>query len=560
MNDAIYYIASKLNKKWVKGFKQLTNNPVALGRYEYINTVLPNIENYYITDKADGIRCFLHITTEFARYITANSVKYITGALPVGASKGVLGATPGAEYIFDCELVNDVVYIFDVVVFNSTPVSSKIFQERYKLLVEFEKSLTSGEFDEELKKLVYVKKFYKLDVANYEMRLIQLYKYNVKNTPYEVDGIIFVESTADYNNTLNLKWKPANELTIDFLALKCAPGKYVLVNGITLQNAERFGITPNKKFRGLIESLDNDKNPNFGKYIPVPFYNSVIPNIYIVDNVPKMEEEIDMRVIELSFKDGDWHFHRIRKDRDIELKSRAYYGNDYKVAETTLRSIMNPLNFKDLLLPMQLLQNSYFTKQDDDYRAIKRFNNDVKRELISKYKRDTVMDLASGRGGDLGKYISAGVKNLIMLEIDNDAIDELLICKYNILPKSTHTCNMAIIQMDLNVAYKKNIKTIEQNFVGADAFVDNIPVYNQNSIPVIFCHFAMHYMLKDESSVNNIAAFISYYLQKSGMFIMTIFDSGRVQYLLKDGEWRPNDKYMIRYKAGANVNIADSNG
>lgn len=364
----------------------------------------------------------------------------------------------------------------------------------------------------------------------------------MKTTSYKTDGLIFVESTQNYNNTKNLKWKPYEFLTIDFMAVKCAPGQYILMVGISSKMKKQFNIA-DSEYVNLLKTLPITINE---EYVPIPFINSLIPHIYHYDNTGNgVDKGVDLHghIIELSLdKDLKWVFHRIRYDRDVELNSGSYYGNNYKVAETTLMTILNPLLMKDLMSsPIILSKDMYFKKQDMTYQHVKKFNNYVKKLLIMRYKNDTILDLASGRGGDLNKYIAANTRNLIMLEIDINAIEEVIDRKYNILTKinasNASGCNLIILQVDLNKDFKKNIDIIGNN-------CDN------KQFPVIHCHFAMHYLLGSIKSATNIISFINHYLEKNGTFVITIFDGKKVFDLLSrnNGKWQSNNKYMISYK------------
>jgi len=374
-----------------------------------------------------------------------------------------------------------------------------------------------------------------------------------KNLPYKIDGIIFTIDGYNYNKTINLKWKPPTKLTIDFLALSTGkPNKYILNSGILDNIADKFNINPNDNYNKIVNnfyqsigSLKKDEN----KYRPILFYNSIIPNIFYFNS----KKDLNGHVIELSFdnKTYEWKFRKIRSDRDVELKYGTYYGNNYKVAEQTLQSILNPLTIKELTSSTILIkENLYFKKQDSSYKNVRSFNNYVKNMLIYKYKDvNTIIDLASGRGGDLNKYINTNVKNLLMLEIDINAIEEIINRKYTILPRSNSRCDLSVIKIDLNQNYKKNISLIDNKFTNLDEFLVNPQTYKKNSAQVIHCHFAMHYFLTDASSTKNILSFITHYLSKDGIFIVTIFNGDRVFKLLEEnnGSWKVDNKYMIKY-------------
>lgn len=538
--DEIKYIGNVLGKKWVTSFKQLMNNPKPLTKKKYIESVLPNIDKYYLTDKADGLRSFLLITKNYIKLLTSENVKYLPVENPFEH-----------EYIFDCEYIEPNIFIFDVIKYKDKNVSNEIFQDRYKLLQEFQDMLEKSN----LKETIKVKKIYKLAINNYQSVIINVYKY--KSKEYTIDGLIFVESTANYNNTINLKWKPAEYLTIDFLAIQTHESEYILLTGIKPSIAKNFGLETNNNYKSISKSLEELDIVVKDEYMPIPFYNSLKPNIYLFS--PDSKEDLHGHIVELSLNDdGKWEFHRIRYDRDVELKNGSYYGNDYKTAETTLQSILNPLSIKELISSRNaLMSNQYFKKQDDEYRTVKKFNNYVKNLLIQRYKaegHDSVIDLAAGRGGDLAKYTNAGIKNLLMLEIDINAIDELLDRKYKIFTRDVK-CNMVVLRTDLNDDYKKNITSIEKNLINSDKYMHSC-LYLAGSVKIMHCHFAMHYLLTSEKAAKNIASFINHFLSKGGVFIMTVFDGRKVFDLLKQnkGKWNPNEHYKIS-RIGADKNI-----
>src|SRR6185369_11841851 len=95
---------------------------------------------------------------------------------------------------------------------------------------------------------VKVKSFHKLTMENYQKCIM---KVNTTKTVYKQDGMIFIESNMDYNNTQNLKWKPPEFLTIDFWAIRYKPDTYILSVGISTKMANEFGIEPSQEYKKL---------------------------------------------------------------------------------------------------------------------------------------------------------------------------------------------------------------------------------------------------------------------------------------------------------------------
>ena len=124
------------------GFKQLGSAAKEINRNTYFREVLPNIDRYYLTDKADGERSIVYVNNDESFYLTAKQV------FPIGTKSKKL-------WIMDCELV-DRLYVFDVMYADGKSLVSEPFSERSKHLEEAAK-LSGGK----------VKPLVKLDETTY---------------------------------------------------------------------------------------------------------------------------------------------------------------------------------------------------------------------------------------------------------------------------------------------------------------------------------------------------------------------------------------------------------
>jgi len=279
-------------------------------------------------------------------------------------------------------------------------------------------------------------------------------------------------------------------------------------------------------------------------FFPVPFVPSIIPDIYKFPVIWGKHSSIaaNNQIIEVSYNvtKQKWQFHRIRTDRVQELADGHYYGNNYEIAELTLESIINPLTIHDLVKSKtELSKNFYFEKSDDKYKSVRKYNSFVKGLLIKRYAASTfVIDMASGKGQDLGRYYDARVKNLLMLEIDQSAIDEIITRKYEFSKKlwiegidrsiqiagyRSQSTALVVAQMDFNSSSAGNIKKIETH---TNKFL-------KASVDVIICNMALHYLVGTPQHIKNIVEFISYWLRDGGDFIFTSLNSERISELLK---------------------------
>ena len=221
----------------------------------------------------------------------------------------------------------------------------------------------------------------------------------------------------------------------------------------------------------------------------------------------------------------------------MELARGNYFGNNYKVAEMTWLSYEMPLIIEDL----DIYQTATYFQEHDNIlqKASRNFNSYVKSEIVGQFKNTKwLMDLASGKGQDLFRYASHGIKNAVFLEIDNIALQELIFRKHE-FSKNDSEGSMSIYthQLDLNHKYKENIETLSDIAI------------SQASIDIIMCHFAFHYLIKDNKSLQNIIKFIAYWLKPGGRFIFTAFDGKEIIKLLNEnnGEWTIKSNNDIKY-------------
>jgi SAM-dependent methyltransferase len=526
---------SKLFDKKFNTLKQIGLSPKGLSRFDYISELLPNIDNYMITDKADGIRSIIDI----------DSVKSIAKCI-IGSNYFELNKVSGKSSIIECEVLNDkkIILIYDIFEYNNELLINKPFNERYTILSKLSIKHSEWKFK--------IKTFIKLTLSNYSKSIMQLYDI-MKKAEYNTDGIIFTFINNNYLKTNHYKWKPPEHLTIDFLVVE----NLQLWSGISQRLFKQIGLTLPENYNQIASKwvkFNNDIIIN--EYFPIPFTPSISPLVYLmpIKNAPK---DLVGKIVELSWNNNSWIFHRIRDDRDKELKEGHYFGNNFEVAELTYELIINPLTLKDLISPIQILtKNFYFEKTDDKYKSARNFNSYVKSQLISRnYGAKYVIDMASGKGQDLGRYYFNKIKNLLMLEIDQSAIDELITRKYDIAKKIridapikinsiSESTNLLISQMDLNQPSELNINKIESIFKN----------FKSNSVDLIICNFAFHYLVEDISHINNIVSFISYWLKPGGEFMFTALNSEKINPLIKTEKWEVGP-YKIERKSPNIINV-----
>lgn len=537
--------------------KNTLNAAKSMTKSSYYSEIYPPI-GWWVTDKADGERCLVYAKGDMVNVIYSN---FETAPVASGTLKNIV----------DCELITTTsgkrkLGIFDVLYCNDQNLTNMPIEDR----LGFAKTVLA-QIAEPLKGIgieAFIKDYVQISQPIEEA---VLKVYNTKRD-YKTDGLILTSQTGNYYETKNRKWKPTEENTIDFMVIECPktflgkkelqekPGKklYVLMCGMNTIRRKQLGITlwPDYKSDTGVDTS--------GGYIPVLFQSVLWPYAYVYYHDTADVEYADLhgKVCEFSvnkkaadtlksaFSKGTvdtdldiWKLNRVREDRSI---AAGEYGNDFDVAEQVFSNIIDPFNLDDLWLG----NTSYFEKQRDTiYRAPNKFKRFVIKQAFEKYLEPgiSVLDLAAGRGADLGPYNQAGISRLVAIDIDPTALVELI---HRSADKHIVGMRKTGSAMKLNVL----VSDVSGNpNVNKSAIADRFAI---NDVDVIVCNFAFHYFCTSAPAVNNALSFIGSMCDPSHdtYFIMTVLDGQKVFDLLKDIDegdaWKivenSVEKYLIR--------------
>jgi SAM-dependent methyltransferase len=271
------------------------------------------------------------------------------------------------------------------------------------------------------------------------------------------DGIILVAVNKPYSYT-PLKWKPDYLNTIDFKIKK--------LNLNTCSEKEHWKIfcSGDTPFSDISEvSIDQKIGSNF----------------------------LSNTVVEFKYENSGFTPLRQRFDKKE--------GNYIKVAENIFENILNPFDIGKLKLK----------RKDSSFYDMRRYHNFIKRRLLEKHSGKTLLDLACGKGGDIGKWADFNIKHVTCYDINEDSITEAL-KRYSKLKNN------------------KTTKNFEFNFGVADLSKTIVEV--PNSVDTISCFFAIHYFYKDYESlkffIKNTKS-----LKKGGRFLITTLDKDSLEEL-----------------------------
>ena len=521
--------------KHKKGLRSLYNVVKEVNKSDYYKVIFPNITNYLLLEKADGLRTIV-IFDGAKMTLMGGDIKHID-----------LKTNHDEISVCDVELVDGKLYVFDMIMFEGENLVDLHTEDRIEYIPQIiEKS--EGHL-----------------VSKTIVSLTDQYKKEIKKLwegkhPFPVDGLIFTPKNETYEKMTVWKWKPLTHMSIDFMVKKAPVGAKLggrrrkkrnggsgkdseetllyLFSGISKRLYDKLRLSPVVGYDIL---FPNQKMYN---YFPIQFSPSDNPFAYqYMHSDSKFPlEEILNQVVEFNWdvKREAWRILKIRHDKKTDVARGGYYGNDFYVAEYTWQNFQNPLRFEDLIITHTEFMNvGYFRDEKTDiYRPMTGFNSFVKGELLKPYTGSKwIVDLAGGRGADMFRISKMRIENALFMDADANALSELIMRKHD-FQKNITRLNTKIFTkiVDLTTPFKKILTTIRKNA---------IPV---GKIDVAMCNFAIHYMMGTPRNARNIIQLIHALLKKGGHFFFTTFKGQDVFDKLKNKpEWIVREGEVLKY-------------
>lgn len=477
--------------------KTIGNSPISLDTSTYFKHVLPNIQNYALSEKADGLHCLGIISGENI---------FVVGATLNRFSRKV-DSNDTTKSIFEAELIDTVLYVYDVIMFKNESIDMKPFKDRMKYIDKIAKLL--GEHGKPKNHIILTE--------NYAAQIEE--RYRGTTYPYEIDGLIFTNIENKYIKNEIYKWKEI--LTFDFLVVKALPEHigvppytpkqgydlYFLFCGISKTDHEtRFRI---KRIPGYNKLFYGQK---FYTYYPIQFSPSSNSLAYIYYH--KSSEDLNGKICEFKLVKREWQFIKERSDKNVDAKRGNNFGNDIK----TIMSMYSPdiLTYDMLKKPIASYttnKEKYFGKTDSRYVPANMFAKFVKgRALESIAGMKDAIDLSAGRGADLQIFNKIGIKNLVVVDIDSDALKHLQQKHIKLGSRdNTYKINLeAAYTMDLLNNWEENNKMIGRTF------------------PLAVCNMAIHYFCESDKTIMNFALLVDSILDAGGIFTFTCMNGRRI--------------------------------
>tara|TARA_Y100000389_G_C17470594_1_gene530210 strand:- start:2514 stop:4748 length:2235 start_codon:yes stop_codon:yes gene_type:complete len=437
---------------------------------------------YSVTEKADGTRFLVYGDSKGFMYFIGRPKGKHTKCIYIGRSKI-------KNVVIDGELVGNHFYAFDALYYKGD-LRQYHLKDRLSYLGKVVNRI--NKYDT-LRIKFHIKTFYlshnggtiKMElrdgISSQFIRSKDIFQtaidvYKTKH-PYELDGMIFTPMHMGYYNERVFKWKSQN--TIDFYysngTLHIAGNR-----GQEYINLPFSGIDGNGTFHVFKGGKKIQvKNDIFTSTPPVPDnvkYGKVDTSVF---------KKYEGQVVEC-------HYDSIKKTF-IPLKARGdkVLANNVMVVNDAWRSVVFPFSLNDI--------------NEEQYTCIRRFHNRIKKHLIDEHKNKEILDIGSGAGGDIQKYIDSKAKRVV---------------GFDIVPvKYPHPDHMIFIHMN-KPSY--DIKSVLVN--------KQIP----GMFDVIYVHFAAHYFFRDIRLLHQFMTNISNNLREKGKCIITMMDGAMMHTLFEN--------------------------
>lgn len=250
----------------------------------------------------------------------------------------------------------------------------------------------------------------------------------------------------------------------------------------------------------------------------------------------------------------------VRGETDIPI--HFSYGNYYTTAFNVWNAINNPVT-NDMLFgktPIPVLDDDRYyrssvDREDDPTARMRQFHNKyIKSTLIhlaaSGKTEPSLIDLCCGKGGDLYKWRSAGIKTVLGVDVSRDNIynrnDGACVRWMNMARKTVPSERMSV---DFLVGDCGELMSSLEAFTderSSDYYRDTY--LNMDGTPqkfdIVSTQFAIHYFFNSRSRIDAFLRNVSSHLENGGYFIGTVLDGASVY----DRLCKNSDTDMIQRK------------
>jgi SAM-dependent methyltransferase len=444
-------------------------------------------KNYSVTEKADGERYLLFVDSN-------GNMSLLSRGMNIVFLKGVGSKPDFAGTVLDGELYRGKFYTFDILMYKGQEARKLKLPDRlmglYRVLMEMRVPILKMKtfFVDNGKDIMEYPSQTKTSYKNIYEAASKVWGQK-KSYPYPLDGLIFTPTDDQYFSKGILKWKDEN--TID-----------LYYNGSKLYLA---GFGADKK---------EYKNYPFGGVDGSgTFYTKdkkVMNDIFTDEKAP---ESVRKGVLQTPITGpagvGEFVFEK-NTFKLIRKRTDKQFGNGILASNQVWESITKPLTIAELSAGPG---------------AMRDFHSEIKSKMIMKYtKGKAVLDIGSGKGEDVGKYIKAGAKKVVGFDLVQE--------------EYPHPNYMKFYKMNGPVYSVKN-------------YINKSDVFD-----VVNINFAIHYFLRNKAMFQSLVMNIHENLKKGGILMATVLDGRLVYQALKNKPMVNTNKvtFTKKYNNATNFN------
>lgn len=547
-----------------------------------VNTIL---DDYTVTEKADGDRMLLYVTASGAAYFINTKLEVFSLGLTLNNAKSCIF---DGEYItrdaqgrrlklfamFDA-------YFVDGVDKRSLPLAG----DAGSRVAEMEGFVGrfKDRFAEGANTLLHVKRFYfpstvastTTTIFDESRRLLE--SIHADNFVYRIDGLIFTprslpvgalykdaspESASTW--TKAFKWKPPAENTIDMMVRENGSSVTVSNGRMMKVYTVHVGYKPATwdpiKPKAFLEARDPTRVLGDSRYTMVPFFPPGTldrdcslfygeMDEYGVVRCKNGDDISNNAIVEFAYTNDPtipfphrWRALRVRKDKTSP--------NDHSAAMNVWRSIEAPVT-EDIITGRVAVLGKDLREEDVYYRReISRdkfatinmldfHNHWVKNHsLIARYSegRKSLMDIACGQGGDLRKWLSAGLTTVFgvdkarnNIENPSEGIYSRMLRHLRELSNKTYVFGTMDASNPITDAYVSTLRSEEDQYVGRRLLA-------HGPFDLVSCQFAIHYFFESATKFEAFLSNVDRFLAPGGYFMGTCLDGDRVKRRLAESE------------------------
>ena len=511
--------------------RNLISNVVTL---EFNNIANLNVEDYAVTEKADGERMLLFINQEGSMYLINSRNEIISIAGKTGSDM--------RNTLIDCEyLLDDLMLLaFDVLVCNG---ERYVYYDLRTRLSCLKGILDKIRFDDKTK--LKCKKFVFKDDPSGEIykcveKVWDKFRGKKKSGVYEIDGLIFTPAFGNYMDK-SFKWKLAEELSVDFLIRLVNVGstetEFWLFVGATPRIVKLEDLVMSEEEKMKYESWFGDKlfNSNYFPVLFAPMFKFKMKNKDI-----KKYNVRDNIIVELLWDRSEWVFNRVREDRTEEyLSGGNVYGNYWNTAMNNWKMIQKPITY-DMLIGKEKVPFFAAERGSKLIDGMKKFHSHIKKNLYDLGSGGkNVFEFAIGRNGDIFKWVSSKFKCVYGIDIDENALQD---------------GKLFVEQLELDGVLKSsNVPKIETRVLSGDDKYETISTsfgkkFKEGMFDIVSCQFGIHFFMQNKESLSEFARNVSMMMSKKGIFIATTLDGNKVNRLFNNERVEKDEFYEIKKK------------